>query len=79
MPMFDLRCNQCNHKWEASKAYDESAVCPSCQSDHTTTLMPLMKGIKAKDPYDLLDGHIPSPKKVKSFAHDRRKGGKDTS
>lgn len=80
MPKFDLRCKTCHHEWEAFKAYADPAVCPECKSETTLTLMPLMRPLeKAKDPYDYLHGAIPSPKKVKSFAHDRRKGGKDTT
>jgi hypothetical protein len=44
-------------------------------------LMPGVKGILGfeKKPYDLLDGPIPGAKRIKSFANDRRKGGKDTT
>lgn len=44
--------------------------------------MPAVKGIdRAKDPFDLIgaSAKIPSAKAIKSFAHDRRKGGKDTT
>jgi hypothetical protein len=81
MPMFDVRCNEegCEHRWETSKTYDAVALCPVCYSSNTTTLMPRMKGIKAKDPFDLVGpgARIPDSKPIKSFAHDRRKGGKD--
>ncbi len=80
MPLFDVRCDNCQHVWEESKLYSAPASeCPVCGSHFSTTLMPRIKHFKAKDPYDLLHGHIPATKQVKSFANDRRKGGKDTT
>jgi hypothetical protein len=63
-----------------SKKWEESVACPEC-GQATTTLMPQMKHHKAKDPFDMINGHagIPDSKKIKSYANDRRKGGKDTT
>ena len=79
MPRFDVRCQRCNHEWEASKRFDAPVPCPSCGSVATTTLMPRVQGIdKAKDPFDLvgMGQKVPDSKKIKSFAKDRRKGGR---
>jgi hypothetical protein len=45
------------------------------------TLMPRMKHHKTKDPFDLvgMGQKVPDARKIKSFANDRRKGGKDTT
>lgn len=77
MPKFDVRCNECNHRAEVSKAYHDPLECSECGGE-TTTLMPGVKGIHGfgKQPYDYLDGPVPEPKKIKSFANDRRKGGR---
>jgi len=48
----------------------------------TKTLMPRVQGIdRAKDPFDLvgMGQKVASPKKIKSFGNDKRKGGKDTT
>jgi DNA-directed RNA polymerase subunit RPC12/RpoP len=81
MPKFDVRCNQCNHEWEAFKAYDAVVECPECSSMDSKTLMPRMKHHKAKDPFDLvgMGQKVPDAKPIKSYANDRRKGGKDTT
>jgi hypothetical protein len=81
MPKFDVRCLVCKEEWEAYKVYLDPTQCPQCGSDMTQTLMPKMKHNKGKDPYDMITAntHIPDSKPVKSFANDRRKGGKDTS
>jgi len=84
MPRFDVRCLEegCGHLWVASKAFDEWVQCPRCYSGNTKTLMPRVQGLdRAKDPFDLIGmgQKIPASKKVKSFANDRRKGGKDTT
>lgn len=80
MPKFDVRCNEegCGITFEKNAPYKEEVQCPECYSSNTTTLMPGVKGIHGfgKQPYDYLDGPVPEPKKIKSFAHDRRKGGK---
>ena len=82
MPRFDLRCLVCQHTWVASKAFDAVDQCPECQSMDTKTLMPRVQGIdRAKDPFDLvgMGQKVASPKKIKSFGNDKRKGGKDTT
>jgi len=78
MPIFDLRCLEegCNHQWAASKAFNESILCPICYSGNTKTLMPRVQGLPLEQDATRV-GNI--DKKIKSFAHDRRKGGKDTS
>ena len=82
MPLFDCKCGACGHIWEEMKSYNTPACCcPECGSADTKTLMPLMKhhNLNTKDPYDYLNGPIPDPKPIKSFANDRREGGKDTT
>lgn len=80
MALFDVRCNECGEVWEAAKKYDNPIECPLCSSWNTKTLMPLMKpSFKAKDPYDMIGDNTGATKKIKSFANDRRKGGKDTT
>jgi len=82
VPRFDVRCKnpKCLHQVEVSKGFDDQVVCELCGHE-TKTLMPGVTGIHGlgKQPYDYLDGPIPDSKKIKSFAHDRRKGGKDTT
>lgn len=81
MPVFDVRCEKCDVVVEVSKAYDEEHLCTVC-STPTKTLMPRMKGPSwrvEQDPFDAVDKgmQLPDGKKIKSFANDRRKGGKD--
>lgn len=78
-PLFDVQCNNCGHVWEERKRFDDPARCPKCNMIWTTTMMPLMKHKKAKSVDDMLHDRPPDPKPVKSFAHDRRRGGRDTS
>ncbi len=79
-PLFDIRCRRCDHTTEVRKQFKDEYPCPRC-SGPTITLLTGFKRINgAKDPYDLIStGSPPSPKKVKSFANDRRRGGKDTT
>ena len=80
MPIFDIRCQECLHQAEVFKAFDTPAECSQC-GGKTITLMPSVSGIHGfgKQPYDYLDDPVPDAKPIKSFAHDRRKGGKDRS
>lgn len=79
MPIFDIKCLKCNQVTEVFKRYEADYPCPECKGE-TVTLPPAVKGIgRAKKPYDYLNGPIPDSKKIKSFANDRRKGGKDTT
>ncbi len=82
MPKFDIRCLnlKCEHQAEVFKAYAAKAECSQCGGE-CITLMPNVLGIHGfgKQPYDYLDGPVPDSKPIKSFAHDRRKGGKDRS
>jgi putative FmdB family regulatory protein len=81
MPIFDVRCLDCQHKWEAFKAYQEAVACPECQSTITKTLMSAPSVNLNRLPMDQIHKSmsLPGAKKVKSFANDRRKGGKDTT
>lgn len=79
----DARCKDCDETYEyRGPSYQSPGVCPHCGSDDTKVVW--LPGSfphtdSAKDPYDYLDGPIPEPKKIKSFATDHRKGGKDTT
>ena len=77
MPKFDVRCTECSYEAEITKAFKDTHACPDCGAT-TKTLMPGVKGIHGfgKQPYDYLNGPVPDPKKIKSFANDRRKGGR---
>lgn len=78
LPKFDIRCKICEATTEVRKKFNDPYPCPRCGGDTRTLLTTFQKGIKAKDPYDYLDNRPPDPKKVKSFANDRRRGGKNT-
>ena len=78
MPVFDCKCDKCGYIWEEVKSFSTPACCcPECGSADTKTLMTLMKHHRAKDPYDYLN-HTPDARPIKSFANDKRKGGKNT-
>ncbi len=82
LKVFDNRCEKCQHVWEEHKEYrDPSQDCPRCGSSFTHTILTGFKLKKrAPDPYDALDRVIPdADKPVKSFANDKRTGGKDRS
>jgi len=80
MPLFDVECDKCGLVWEVIKKYETFAPeCPKCGSNFTRTLMPLMKHRPARSVDDMLHNRPPDSKPTKSFAHDRRRGGKDTS
>ena len=84
MPLYDFRCEKCASTFEERMPYEQlkshPPECPECGSNFTKQVwLTAPRSDRAKDPYDYLDGPIPSPKKVKSFANDRRKGGKDTT
>lgn len=79
MPVYDAKCDTCEHEFEERrKSQDEVGHCPICgNTAHTIwTMVPILD--KAKDPYDLLDGRIPDSRPIKSFANDKRRGGKNT-
>ena len=77
MPKFDVKCNVCDLVIEVTKDFHATLACEVCGNE-MLTLMPGVKGIHGfgKQPYDYLDGPVPEPKKIKSFANDRRKGGR---
>lgn len=77
---YDARCTQCGHDYEEKRHWsDPVSDCPLCGGIGVTIWKSVPILDKAKDPYDYLDGPIPDPKPIKSFANDRRKGGKDTT
>jgi putative FmdB family regulatory protein len=80
-PLWDVKCERCDNVFEERKDFaDTAGDCPRCGSSFTHTLLSAgLRFNRAKDPYDLLDGRIPDAKKIKSFANDRRKGGKDVT
>jgi hypothetical protein len=81
MPKYDAKCNECGtyYEWEGP-SHLAPGTCTACDSDHTRIVWLTMPKVdRAKDPYDYLDGRIPDPKPIKSFANDRRKSGKDTT
>lgn len=83
MGVWDCRCNECGNDYEfRGPSYRSPGSCDVCGSDDTRIVwtrgsFPSID--TAKDPYDYLDGPIPDSKPIKSFANDRRKGGKDTT
>lgn len=78
-PLFDIRCRVCDHTTEVRKRFHEAYACPRCGGE-TKTLLTAFKSIdKAKDPFDLISTGSPPPSKpIKSFATDKRRGGKNT-
>lgn len=85
MPKYDFVCEKCEHVYEDTISYEQLKShnipeCPECGSHFTKQVwLTAPNSDKAKDPFDMLDGYRPPGKKVKSFANDRRKGGKDTT
>lgn len=82
MPVYDARCNKCDKTYEyRGPSHQAPGQCEHCGSDDTRIVW--LSGFpsvdRAKDPYDYLNGRIPDSKPIKSFANDRRKGGKDTT
>ncbi len=79
MLKYDARCEDCDLVFEEQRSWDTPVrPCPDCGGRSHVIWRSINLLDKAKDPYDLLDGPIPSSKPIKSFAHDRRQGGKDT-
>ena len=80
MNLYDARCTSCDHVFEERRgASDPVRSCPLCGAKSVTIWRSVPLLDRAKDPYDYLDGPIPSPKPIKSFANDRRNKGKDTT
>lgn len=81
MAKYDARCKECDHEFEEFRKWSEPcSPCPQCKSNNTVTIwktVPILD--KACDPYDKLDRVIPDSKPIKSYANDRRRGGKDTT
>jgi len=80
MNVYDARCNDCGFEFEEHRQAAHPVLpCPECRSKNTVTIWKSYpQYTRVKDPYDLLDGPIPSSKPIKSFAKDKRRGGKDT-
>ncbi|MBT8450109.1 MAG: hypothetical protein KJO69_10490 [Gammaproteobacteria bacterium] len=82
LKVFDVRCDRCGNTFEEHKEFkDPEPDCPRCGSSFTRTILSgFQTKIRAKDPYEYIDGYVPDPKQksVKSFANDRRRGGKNT-
>ncbi len=78
MPMLSTRCLGCGHDWTTIlKIEDWPQPCPECESNRTVILpsYPSKQIHKEGDP--MKQGNIDPP--IKSYAKDRRKGGKDTT
>ena len=79
MPKYDARCETCDHVFEEERPWNAPVrPCPECAGRSHVIWKRIGVLDKAKDPYDSLDGPIPQAQPIKSFAHDRRKKGKDT-
>ena len=80
MTVFDVKCDKCGNVQESRQKYkDPPPDCSECGSSFTRVILSGFKNFKAGDPYDLLNKPIPDPKPIKSYATDRRRGGKDTT
>jgi hypothetical protein len=81
MPIYDERCtdDSCGHEQEVRRSYDADSPCERCGGSTRVFWKSVPHTSSACDPYDYLDGHIPASRPIKSFANDRRKGGKDTT
>jgi len=80
-PLHDYRCGRCDHTFEIRARQGDTIECPHCGSSSTRLVFlsgPSIRGAP-KDPYDALDRVIPDSKPIKSFARDRRTGGKNTT
>lgn len=80
-PLHDWRCGRCDSTFEERGGQDYHPQCPRCGSGDTTLVFLASPRIKGpdKDPYDALDRVIPDSRPIKSFANDKRRGGKDTT
>jgi len=77
MILYDFRCEQCDHMWEEKiPMYEFAPECVKCGSNFTHKIHTKLNTVKQYEAYDALDRTIPDTKKIKSFANDRRKGGK---
>lgn len=80
MPLYDERCDSCGHTAERRRAWrDQLLPCDDCGGICTVVWLTTPKFNEDRDVYDMLDGPLPDSRPIKSFAHDRRKGGKDVS
>ena len=80
--VIDVKCDECLHVFEDTIPLVgvPVATCPCCGSGFTKRIPSTFKSGLAKDPYDYLDTFRDySTKPIKSFAKDKRKGGKDTT
>lgn len=81
MPLFDVKCMECEHQWEARKQFEELLDCPECQGKITTTLLGATRVNLQRLPMDNIHKSmsLPGAKKIRSFGNDRRTKGKDTT
>lgn len=81
MPIYDQVCQQCDHEWEVLRRYDEVVPCPKCGTTQVKTKISTPHVASSCDPFDYVGpgARIPDSKPIKSFANDKRKGGKDTT
>ncbi len=81
MPFYDNQCPDCNTVWETlQRSGHKVPPCPRCGLEHGVRLLSVntKRPHAAGNPYDALDTHR-DHQVIKSFAHDRRVGGKDTT
>jgi len=79
MPTYDKRCRDCGYESEERRRWDDPvSQCDHCGGECDTIYKTYPNYTRVKDPYDMLHGSIPDPKPIKSFAKDRRRGGKNT-
>ena len=65
MPKYDARCFDCGNTYEEiRKALDSVSPCPECGGKGRTVWLSTPTVDRAKDPYDYLDGRIPSAKRI---------------
>lgn len=80
-PLHDWRCRRCDNTFEARGRVGDAPTCLRCGCESVSLVFLRSAGVHGlhKDPYDALDRVIPDSKPIKSFANDKRKGGKDTT
>jgi len=77
MPYFDYHCNVCCHEWEwLGKWADRPPLCEKCKALNIERLPSYPSKVQHREG-EILPSLTGRP--VKSFANDRRKGGKDTT
>ena len=69
MPLYDFRCEKCEHTWEdvvpASEAKQYAPECPECNSNFTKMIWTKApSSTREYNPYDALDRPIPDGKRI---------------